>query len=321
MSDPVLQANELPSGAIEPRTSIGFLLRCAQQVHTRCWTNEFDGDLTGPQYAVLAAVGRWPGIDQTRAGELASLDKSNAADVVNRLAEMGWLVRDQDTADQRKRALRLSAPARAALSGITPRVQDVQQQLTSHFTPEDAAKFIRLLARVAYRSPSELPPETAEADAEVIGISTTPGHLLRRALQVHTALWATYVGESLTGPQYGVVATLTRHGEMDQKRLGELASLDKSVVGDVVLRLSRRGLVVKQRDTADGRRRLLRMTEAGHSMLRRVTPGVAQVQESLLDLLSREESYELIRMLAQVCETSKSSQMPSSIPAGQSQMR
>lgn len=301
MSDPILQGGEFYSEAIEPRESIGFLLRCAQQVHTRCWVREFGADLTSSQYVILAAVSRWPGIDQTRAGEVASLDKSNAADVINRLAEVGWLFRDQDMGDHRKRVLRLTVPAREALKSITPRVKNVQRELISQLPAEEATEFIRLLARVAYRSSDDLAPEPPEADAEVIGISTSPGHLLRRAMQVHTALWGTFVGAEMTGPQYGVVSTLARHGEMDQKQLGELASLDKSVVGDVVLRLSRKGVLAKGRDPADGRRRLLHVTEAGFSLLHRTTPGVAHVQETLLSPLSQDESHELTQMLARVC--------------------
>lgn len=299
------------SRAIEPHGSVGFLIRCGQQVHTRYWTSEFDGILTGPQYAVLAAVGRWPGIDQKRAGELASLDKSSAADVVGRLADLGWLVRDQDVSDQRRRVLRLSPPSRAGLRGITLRVQHVQQQLTSHLTEPEVAEFIRLLAKVAYRSSSGPDAESAEADADVIGISTAPGHLLRRALQVHTALWGVFVGDDLTGPQYGVLATLVRYGEMDQKQLGELASLDKSVVADVVLRLNRKGLLIKERDPSDGRRRLLRMTDAGYDVLGKVTPGVALVQEALLDPLPLDEAKELLRMLKAICQESHSSVLPS----------
>ncbi|MEC3853904.1 MarR family winged helix-turn-helix transcriptional regulator [Paenarthrobacter ureafaciens] len=301
-SHPLVKAEAVSAAVIEPRGSIGFLIRCAQQIHTRYWTWEFDGILTGPQYAVLAAVGRWPGIDQRRAGELASLDKSSAADVVGRLADFGWLARDSDAVDQRKRVLRLTPPARAALRGITPRVQHVQQRLTSNLSEGNAAEFISLLARVAYRSPSDLDVEPAEVDADVIGISTAPGHLLRRAQQVHTALWGTLVGEELTGPQYAVVATLVRHGEMNQKQLGESASLDKSVVADVVQRLHHKGLLVKDRDPADARRRLLRMTVAGNELLDKVTPGVAQVQEALLDPLSPDEAEKLLYMLRKVCQ-------------------
>lgn len=306
MIDPAPDTSSRPSEAIEPRISIGHLIRRAQQVHTRCWADEFHGEITGPQYAVLAAVAHWPGIDQTRAGELASLDKSSGADVVNRLAEVGWLTRASGTADRRRRVLDLSAPARMALKDITPRAERVQRQLVSHLTPEGTAEFVRLLARLAYRSPSDLGPEPPVADAQVIGLSTTPGHLLRRSLQVHTALWAQWVGEELTGPQYGVVATLARHGEMDQKRLGDLASLDKSVVGDVVLRLGRRGIVAKRRDPMDGRRRVLGVTEEGYAVLRRVNPGVARVQEALLEPLSEHEAQDLVQMLAKVGETTGS---------------
>lgn len=306
VNDVVLKADPDYSGSIEPRNSIGHLIRRAQQLHTRFWTEEFRGDLTGPQYAVLAAVARWPGIDQTRAGELASLDKSSGADVINRLADVGWLVRLEGVTDRRTRVLYLSAPARAALKDITPRVQSVQRQLLARFTVEDAAVFVRLLSGVAYRSESAVAVEPDEADAEVIHISTAPGHLLRRSLQVHSSLWAVLVGEELTSSQYGVLATLIRHGEMDQKRLGELTSLDKSVVGDVVARLGRKGWLVRDRDPEDGRRRILRANDIGRAVVREATPDVARVQEALLAPLSEVEAGRLIEMLAQIPDTTES---------------
>ncbi|MFJ6377934.1 MarR family winged helix-turn-helix transcriptional regulator [Pseudarthrobacter oxydans] len=295
-----LQSDRKHLDVIEPRNSIGFLIRRAQQFHTRYWTDEFRGDLTGPQYAVLAAVARWPGIDQTRAGELASLDKSSGADVINRLAEVGWILRMSGTADRRTRLLRLSAPARSALKDITPRVRRVQRQLLASFTPDDAAAFIRLLAQVAYRPDSSPAVEPDEADAEVIHMSTAPGHLLRRSLQAHTALWVSSVGDEPTSSQYGVLATLILHGEMDQRRLGELTSLDKSVVGDVVARLARKGWVIRERHPVDGRRRSLRISDAGHEEAKLASPGVSHVQDALLAPLAVEDATRLVELLTQV---------------------
>lgn len=289
--------------AIEPRNSIGHLIRTAQQAHSRYWQNEFQGDLTGPQYAVLAAVSRWPGIDQGRAGELASLDKSSTADIVRRLADSrGWLTRTDDPEDSRRRVLKLSVPAALALRYITPKAQAVQQQLLSALEPSQAGEFIRLLGRVAYRSGSDLPPEPAEAEVEVLNISTVPGHLLRRSLQVHTALWTTHVGGELTGPQYAVLATLALHGPMGQKRLGRLASLDKSVAGDVALRLDRKELIAKERDPGDGRQSVLRLTELGRETLSTVRRPVAIIQEELLAPLTVDEGRRLVLMLAAVAE-------------------
>ena len=70
-------------------STAGHLVRRAQQVHTALWTAEFDGDLTGPQYALLSALSRQPSLDQRSAGRRASLDKSTAADVVARLQRSG----------------------------------------------------------------------------------------------------------------------------------------------------------------------------------------------------------------------------------------
>lgn len=298
--DAVLKSDLDFPGVIEPRSSIGHLIRRAQQLHGRFWSEEFNGDLTSPQYAVLVAVAQWPGIDQTRAGELASLDKSSGADVINRLAEMAWILRVGGAVDRRKRILRLSAPARAALKDITPRVKDVQRRLLSCFTAEEAAAFVRLMARVAYRSKSDVALEPDEPDAEVIHIATAPGHLLRRSLQVHTSLWSTFVGDELTGSQYAVLATLIRHGDMDQTRLGELASLDKSVVGDVVTRLGRKGWLLKDRDPADGRRRILRANDAGYEVVRAANEGVAAVQNAILAPLTAGDSELIVRLLAAI---------------------
>src|SRR3954453_7210467 len=80
---------------VEPITSPGHLLRRAQQVHTDLWAARVDG-LTGPQYATLVAVAGWDDVDQRRAGELASLDKSTLAEVVRRLTLKGWLERVRD---------------------------------------------------------------------------------------------------------------------------------------------------------------------------------------------------------------------------------
>src|SRR3712207_5904930 len=130
-----------PVAALPLGTTMGHLLRRAQQVHTALWAREFNGDLTGPQYALLSVLARAGGVDQRSAGRLASLDKSTAADVIARLQRNGWLGREKDPSDGRRNVLFLSTPARAALQQITVRAAQIQRQLLEPLTPEDREWF------------------------------------------------------------------------------------------------------------------------------------------------------------------------------------
>src|SRR5260370_23096683 len=87
-----------------------------------------------------------------------------------------------------------------------------------------------------------------------------PGHLIRRAQQVHYWLWNAEVSADVTSPQFAVLYALRAEKNIDQKTLGERVSLDRSTTAEVVARLKVRGLVQRIRDPRDARRNLLRLT-------------------------------------------------------------
>lgn len=125
----------------------------------------------------------------------------------------------------------------------------------------------------------------------------TPGHLIRRAAQVHKALWAEHVTEELTSPQYAVLVALAHESSMGQSALGEKVSLDRSTTADVVARLNRRGLIERVRDPADGRRKVLAITEPGRTAMLRAEPGVLTVRRHLLEGLTTDEGRQLTALL------------------------
>jgi hypothetical protein len=61
----------------------------------------------------------------------------------------------------------------------------------------------------------------------------TPGHLIRRAYQAHTQLWAEVVPVDITGSQYVILCALAAHGDLDQASVGRLTSLDRSSVAEL----------------------------------------------------------------------------------------
>ncbi len=99
-----------------------------------------------------------------------------------------------------------------------------------------------------------------------------PGHLIRRAQQVHYWLWNAQVSSEVTSPQFAVLYALRAEKNIDQKTLGERVSLDRSTTAEVVARLKARGLIQRFRDPRDGRRNLLRLTAAGVRTTERLIP-------------------------------------------------
>src|SRR5260370_521604 len=70
-----------------------------------------------------------------------------------------------------------------------------------------------------------------------------PGHLIRRAQQVHYWLWNAEVSPEVTSPQFAVLYALRAEKNIDQKTLGERVSLDRSTTAEVAARLKPPGLL------------------------------------------------------------------------------
>lgn len=281
-------------------TTVGHLLRRAQQVHTALWAREFAGDLTGPQYALLSALTRRSETDQGTAGRLASLDKSTTADVVARLQRSDWLVRHRHPDDGRRYLLALTTPARSALRHITPRAAGIQRTLLEPLGAGDTSWFVGALARVAYGGEPVSAAASAEA-ATALDLAVTPGHLIRRSEQLHGVHWARHVGPVITPSQYGLLSALVWNAPLDQGSAGELASLDKSSTADIVARMIRRGLVERVADPGDRRRKLVVLAEGAREVLDRITPAVAAVQDDVtapLDPAARRRFTRLLHAVA-----------------------
>jgi DNA-binding MarR family transcriptional regulator len=124
-----------------------------------------------------------------------------------------------------------------------------------------------------------------------------PGHLIRRAQQVHYWLWNSEVSAEVTSPQFAVLYALRAEKNIDQKTLGERVSLDRSTTAEVVARLRARGLIQRIRDPRDARRNLLRLTAAGVRTTERLIPRAVRMNRLLVSVLSEREQSELLRML------------------------
>ena len=125
-----------------------------------------------------------------------------------------------------------------------------------------------------------------------------PGHLLRRAQQVHAAVFADVVSAAdLTTPQFAVLTALRSEPDIDQVRLSQRLGIDRSTTADVANRLEERGLLTRRRDDRDGRRNVLALTRAGEELHDRTEPEILEVGERLVAPLTDSDRETLMRCL------------------------
>ncbi|MET9778013.1 MarR family transcriptional regulator [Streptomyces sp. NPDC006367] len=144
-----------------------------------------------------------------------------------------------------------------------------------------------------------------------VDLTTHPGHLARRLQQAHHLLWNTMVSEETTSPQFAVLNALVAEPGLDQRTVGERVGLDRSTIAEVISRLGRRGLLDKDRDPQDGRRFLLRLTDEGLRVHRRLSVRTARMNQVFLAPLTAEERSVFFDLILRVADAAESLRDPS----------
>jgi DNA-binding MarR family transcriptional regulator len=106
----------------------GYLIRRLQQIAVSIFLKETDRfDVTPIQYATLAAVNVYPGIDQLRTANAIGVDRATISGVIDRLVTKGLIVKKVSGSDGRANQLFSTAKGSnllADMEGPTNRVQD-----------------------------------------------------------------------------------------------------------------------------------------------------------------------------------------------------
>jgi DNA-binding MarR family transcriptional regulator len=145
-------------------------------------------------------------------------------------------------------------------------------------------------------------PATSQAHGRpMLPLYQMPGHLIRRAHQVSTALFAEECAAfGLTSVQYAALMALRANPGVDATRLSTLIAFDRSTIGDVLDRLETKGWVLRGPSPTDRRVKLLSLTAAGEAMLDQVADAVERVQQRLLEPLAPADREVIVRLLAQI---------------------
>ncbi|HGL6329497.1 MarR family winged helix-turn-helix transcriptional regulator [Citrobacter amalonaticus] len=113
-------------------------------------------------------------------------------------------------------------------------------------------------------------------------------HLLRQLFQQHTARWQ-HVLPDLTKPQYAVMRAIAECPGIEQVNLMEAAVSTKATLAEMLSRMEKRGLVRRENDPLDKRRRFVYLTPEGEALLKVSMPLGNRVDEEFLGRLNDEE--------------------------------
>ncbi|MBV9168278.1 MAG: MarR family transcriptional regulator [Solirubrobacterales bacterium] len=143
----------------------------------------------------------------------------------------------------------------------------------------------------------------------VPGLRRGPGYLLARLGADSRGRWRQMLAAyNLTPHQFALLFALSELGEAHQKQLATLIGVDpRNAVLDF-RRLDDRSLIVQQPDLEDRRRRIVRLTPEGASLVTALRRDGEQIEAEMFAPLDAEEREALHALLLKLFDGLKSSE-------------
>ena len=129
----------------------GHLVRRAHQRTVALFMEETAGfDVTPVQFAILHELLAQPGEDQVTVAARVAFDAATSGSVIGRLEKRGWIRREPDTRDRRRKLLWITPEGEVAALQMRDATQRVQERLTAPLTAQESADLMVLLSKVVY---------------------------------------------------------------------------------------------------------------------------------------------------------------------------
>jgi len=127
----------------------GHLIRRAQQIAVSVFSERMSSfDVTPVQFAVLNALMDTPGIDQVTLSGRVAFDAATSGSVIGRLESKGWIRREADAKDRRRKLLWLTRQGERATLKMKPQVTLVQTQILDPLDTDEQKRLMELLAKL-----------------------------------------------------------------------------------------------------------------------------------------------------------------------------
>lgn len=159
------------------------------------------------------------------------------------------------------------------------------------------------LAVIRDTEPSSMGEFGDKAVPSLYRLDGSTGHLLRRALQRHQALFQECAaGTGLTPPQFAALTKLAELQRVTQNRLGRLVAMDPATAQGVMKRLALRGLLRTEKDPMDRRTVVLSITPEGELLVGRARLAGLRANQSLVQGLDAAEQALLLSLLRRITD-------------------
>jgi DNA-binding MarR family transcriptional regulator len=130
-------------------TRPGFLVRRLHQIHMAIFLKECAAEQVTPiQWGILTIVKSRPGVGQVELAEELGLDRSNVANVVDRLTRRGVVKQTVSKLDRRKRSIAITPTGVALMARFRPKAERAQRRLLEVLSKEERQQFMSLLSRL-----------------------------------------------------------------------------------------------------------------------------------------------------------------------------
>lgn len=137
------------SKSFDFRHAPGHLIRRAHQLSVAVFAEETAGvDVTPVQFAILNALMDTPGIDQVTLAAQVAFDAATSGSVIGRLEAKGWVRRQADGQDRRRKLLWVTPEGEQTVQQMKRAVARVQKRILEPLSQPEQEQLIALLGKL-----------------------------------------------------------------------------------------------------------------------------------------------------------------------------
>lgn len=127
----------------------GHLIRRAHQLAVAIFMEETaDFDVTPVQFAILNSLIDTPGEDQVTLSGRVAFDAATSGSVIGRLEAKGWVRREPDARDKRRKLLWVTGEGEKAAQRMKGAVTTAQERIVGTLDDAEQAQLVALLGKM-----------------------------------------------------------------------------------------------------------------------------------------------------------------------------
>lgn len=131
-------------------SSLAFQVRKAQLALQRRGLRNISSQHVGPaEFGTLVLCEQNPGVAQFQIAGALDIDKASVVAVVDRLEELGWLLRRRSNQDRRRYGLHLTPEGARRVQGLRAQAEEAESFAREALTTDELTQLLGLLARLA----------------------------------------------------------------------------------------------------------------------------------------------------------------------------